>query len=230
MRRALIFPSLSLLLIAATPKAFGGWAVISVHDVPEYLVAGRPTTIAFTIRQHGQEPMNDLEPTVLVRQKGSRARDPREVAARRAGAAGRYEAVLGPVDTGRVEITIDANWHVAEMALLPVPVVAAGAAPAALPAAEYGRQLFVAKGCVSCHAKRDDRQMVARGSPAIGPDLTGRGFAPEWLATKLADPAGNRVRFNEYVVMPNLELNQREIAALVGYLNSRPADGVAAAR
>jgi mono/diheme cytochrome c family protein len=223
MRRALIFPSLSLLLIAALPTPFGGWAVITVHDVPEYLDAGRPTTIAFTVRQHGQEPMDGLSPTVTVRQRSDRrVRGAREVAARPAGARGRYEAVLGPADTGSVELTIDANWHTARIALMPIPVVAAGARPRPLPAADFGRQLFVAKGCVSCHAKRDDRVMLARGAPAIGPDLTGRGFAADWLAAKLADPARNRVRFNEYVAMPDLGLNQREIGALVAYLNRHP--------
>jgi mono/diheme cytochrome c family protein len=231
MRRALIFPSLSLLLIAATPTLFGGWAVITVHDLPEYLVAGRPTTLAFTIRQHGVEPMDGLSPTVTIRQKTDRrVRGVREVAARPAGASGRYEAVLGPADTGRIELTIDANWHTARIALLPIPVLAQGATAAPLPAADFGRQLFIAKGCVSCHSKRDDRVMVARNESSVGPDLTGRGFAADWLAAKLADPAKSRVRFNEHVLMPDLGLSEREIGALVAYVNRQPADPVATTR
>jgi hypothetical protein len=82
----------------------------------------------------------------------------------------------------------------------------------------------VAKGCVSCHAKRDDRQNVGRTDVAIGPDLTGRAFDAEWLATKLADPARNRVRTNEFVEMPALDLDEPEITALVQYLNRRTSD------
>jgi hypothetical protein len=38
------------------------------------------------------------------------------------------------------------------------------------------------------------------------------------------------VRTNDFVVMPDLELEDREIAALVSYLNSRPGDAVAASK
>jgi hypothetical protein len=52
-----------------------------------------------------------------------------------------------------------------------------------------------------------------------GPDLTGRGFASEWLATKLAEPERNRVRADAWVVMPDLDVTDAEIAAPVAYLN-----------
>jgi mono/diheme cytochrome c family protein len=106
-------------------------------------------------------------------------------------------------------------------------VVPAGTAVAALPPADRGRQLFVAKGCMSCHAKRDDRTLPGRNDANVGPDLTGRTYPADWLAAKLADPARNRVRANEYVLMPNLGLSEREIASLTGYLNQRMTDGVA---
>ena len=228
MRRALAIPAIGLCLIAATPTPFGGWAVITVEQLPEYLEAGRPVSLAFTVRQHGQTPMDDLEPTVTLRQKGERRlRGPRGVTAVRGRGPGRYEATLTPGDTGDVLITIDANWHSASTALLPIRVVPAGRVPEALASEERGRRLFVAKGCVSCHAKRDDRTLAGRDDANIGPDLTGRAFPADWLAAKLADPARNRVRSNEYAVMPNLGLAEPEIAALSRYINQRPAGGVA---
>jgi mono/diheme cytochrome c family protein len=227
MRRALSIPAIGLCLIAATPTPFGGWAVITVEQLPEYLEAGRPASLAFTVRQHGQTLMDDLEPTVTLRQKGERRLwGPRGVKAVRRG-PGRYEATFTPADTGDVLITIDANWHTATTALLPIPVVAAGRIPEALASEDRGRQLFVAKGCVSCHTKRDDRTMLGRNDANTGPDLTGRTFPAEWLAAKLADPERNRVRSNEFTVMPNLGLTEREIASLIGYLNQRMTDGVA---
>jgi mono/diheme cytochrome c family protein len=231
MPRPLIVPAMILLLAAATPTPFGGWAVITIHDLPEYLVAGRPMHLAFTVRQHGQEPMNDLSPTATVRQKGDRRLwGHRTVKAARAGGPGRYEVTLTPQDTGDVSIAIDANWHSAKTTLMPIRVVAAGVVPEPLAPSARGRDLYVAKGCVSCHTKRDDRQMLDGNDVAIGPDLTARGLPDEWLAAKLADPARNRVRTNDFVVMPDLELEDREIAALVSYLNSRPGDAVAASK
>ena len=55
MRRAIGTLGLGLLLVAATPGEFGGWTVITVSDLPEYLEVGRPTSLTFTIRQHGQQ-------------------------------------------------------------------------------------------------------------------------------------------------------------------------------
>jgi hypothetical protein len=37
--------------------------------------------------------------------------------------------------------------------------------------------------------KSDDPQLGERQVVAVGPDLTGRQYAAEWLGQKLADPA-----------------------------------------
>src|SRR6266511_5061020 len=44
--------------------AFGGWASISVDDMPDYAVARQPLTLTFVVRQHGFTPLNGLEPRV----------------------------------------------------------------------------------------------------------------------------------------------------------------------
>lgn len=228
MRRALGMLSIGTLLIAATPTAFGGWTVITVQELPEYLVAGQPTTLQFMVRQHGRTLMDDRDPTVTMETVGKEKGMLRavftgrnRVDARRVTGSAVYQASVVAGDTGAVVITIDADWYGSHVKLLPLQVVAAGQAPAALSAPQIGRHLFVAKGCVTCHVKRDDPEVLERGQLSVGPELTGRAFAADWLAQKLADPAKNRVRFSEYAEMPNLGLATGEIAALVSYINER---------
>ena len=48
------------------PVFAGGWAVITLDEIPVDIVAGEPITIGFTVLQHGQTPMNDLAPTITA--------------------------------------------------------------------------------------------------------------------------------------------------------------------
>jgi len=219
MRRPIGILAIGVLLVAATPAAFGGWAVITLERLPAYLEVGTPTTLVFMVRQHGQTPLADLAPTVSLQPRGARlAFGASSVKAVAAGAPGRYSATIIAPDTGEVRITIDANWHAARIALLPIRVALPGRAPAALMEPDRGRELFVAKGCVTCHAKGDDREMLGRHELEIGPPLTGRQFPAEWLAGKLADPARYRPAPDAWG-MPDLGLNAQEIAALASYVN-----------
>src|SRR5947207_3750035 len=42
--------------------AMGGWAVVTVRDLPEYFVAGQQSTIQFQVRQHERTLLSDLRP------------------------------------------------------------------------------------------------------------------------------------------------------------------------
>ncbi len=222
MRHTLGMFALGLLLVPATPTAFGGWTVITVHDLPEYLEVGTSTNIEFTIRQHGRTLMDDRSPTVTVKRAGSGwlSRGQRFKASRAQG-SGRYVALVTPEDTGTVEITIDADWYGSDLTLMPMPVVGKDRLPAPLAAQGRGRQLFVASGCVTCHAKTDDALLGDRKVIAVGPALTGRQFPLEWLTQKIADPARFRVGTGQDAVMPTLGLSERDIAAVAGYINQR---------
>jgi cytochrome c2 len=90
-----------------------------------------------------------------------------------------------------------------------------------VPGAEEGRDVFVTRGCNSCHG-------VGAGT-VIGPDLKGVGTRrdPDWLRRWLADPAGTIRAYPELqswpatygnIVMPNQNLSTQEIEALVRYL------------
>lgn len=192
--------SWKLLLAMPVAALMGGWATISVEDLPDYMVAGQPTTLTFTVRQHGVEPMGRLTPTIDARAGSLGA-----TATARAVGNGRYEASLTLAEAGDWTITINSGYHNARVRLLPIEVVqSAGRTPVTLTAVERGERLFVAKGCQTCHVDID-----------VGPKLAGRTFEAEYLARWLANPRAVRANAE----MPNLNLKPAEIAALTAFLN-----------
>ena len=60
----------------------GGWAVVSVEQMPEYLVVGRAQEITFNVRQHGVERLAGLKPNDRSHEGLSPCRRPRVGAAR----------------------------------------------------------------------------------------------------------------------------------------------------
>jgi cytochrome c2 len=94
------------------------------------------------------------------------------------------------------------------------PIVVAQAPTASSQAdVAYGKALFSAKGCVTCH-----HHAAFPGSGLGGefPDLTTYRWDADYLRTWLKDPAA--VKPNTY--MPNLGLNQAEIEALIAFLSA----------
>jgi mono/diheme cytochrome c family protein len=205
---------LLVLLAPAFTYAAGGWAIITVDDLPEYLVAGQPTEISFTVRQHGLGLLSGLAPSVEAKSGGKKA----AVNAVAGTGSGRYTVQLTVPQPGEWTITIRSGFGPIHSTLLPLQAIARGAAPPAPAiAADRGARLFVAKGCVGCHLHgMIDRPQIA----AIGPELTGRKYPAEFLAKRLADPASVQGPGSQ---MPNLGLRQDEIQALVAFINSDPA-------
>jgi hypothetical protein len=78
--------------------------------------------------------------------------------------------------------------------------------------------LFVAKGCVTCHVNNRIDNKYVEFSTNIGPNLSQYAASPEFLRMWLKDPAA--VRPNTQ--MPNLELGEAEIEALVAFLSDNP--------
>lgn len=199
-----------LLLLPAITAFAGGWAAISVRDLPDHAVAGQPVTLTFSVLQHGVHPVGGLNARVEATSAGRAA----TAKATPGSKEGEYTATLTLPQPGEWTITIHSGFGNSRVKLVPLTVIAPGTRPATLAAGEQGRRLFVAKGCITCHVHAD-----AEGtqSLSVGPDLTGRRFAAEYLAQFLANPAmkpsasGNR--------MPNLNLKVPEIAALVAFIN-----------
>lgn len=207
-------------LVMGASTHSGGWAVTTVHELPTHLVASQPQTITFTVRQHGESLVRGRDAWVTVRMAGRLSRSQR-VDAVPTRNPGEYTATVTPDAAGRATLQLHGDSRFEDVSLRPLAVVAPGAPAPAIAAYERGRDLFVAKGCVTCHWKGDDPEMTERRSVRVGPDLGRRRFEADWLTLKISDPAVNRVRFGEYALMPKLELTSEEVGALVSYLNQR---------
>ena len=81
----------------------------------------------------------------------------------------------------------------------------------------YGRQLFLAKGCITCHtnsraATSSDYWTIDAGAP----NLSNFSASAEVLRLRLKDP----ILVKSDTKMPNLNLSQAEIEALIAFINS----------
>ena len=58
---------IAVLFAAAVPLTaayLGGWATVTVENLPDSIVAGQPTNLTFSVRQHGEDLLGGLKPTV----------------------------------------------------------------------------------------------------------------------------------------------------------------------
>ena len=215
MRKLMGWGTLGATLVLATIAAtrFGGWAVVSVDNLPEYFVAGKPLVLTFWVRQHGTRPLGDLKPTVVAR-SGLRTV---HATAWQTPTEGSYRVSITVPKAADWEITIDPEFGPSKAKLLPLKAIDATHTVAALSAADRGRQLFAAKGCVSCHVHRavDIQTPMQAGAP----DLSDRRFAADYLTKFLADPSIKPPSTNAGS-MPNPVLRAPEIASLVAFINS----------
>lgn len=196
--------------------AMGGWAVVTVKDLPEYFVAGQRYTIEFQVRQHGRHLLGDLEPELIVSASAPRfgglvggANEQRIRAAAR-GAVGTYAATFTAPAAGRVYLRIKSGFGASDLRLYPAPVVAASPPPPAMAQADRGRVLFVAKGCNACHTNSDLTERPDNQQIKAGPELGGRRLAREFVIQKVKNPSSEN--------MPNLELSDAEVAAIAAFL------------
>jgi mono/diheme cytochrome c family protein len=191
----------------------GGWAVVTVDTVSDYFIVGKPLTLTFTVRQHGDNLLSGLKPSIEAKSDSRRVEGktwelPQE---------GTYRANITVPEAGDWKITINSGFGRSKGTLLPWRAVDATTKnPPALIPAERGRQLFAAKGCVTCHVHRSVD--IAGEVKDVGPDLSDRRFPAEYLAAYLADPSIKPpVRGKG---MPNMALREPEIASLVAFINS----------
>lgn len=206
--------ALGLLVLASTVAAvrFGGWAVVTVKDAPDYFVVDKPVSFDFVVRQHGITPLDGLTPSISAR-KGVRWVNGKVVPT---PAAGTYRATLAVPSTGDWAITIESGFGPSKGRLLAKRAIAAKEAPPAITPVERGRQLFASAGCVTCHVHSsvDLKQQW----DLKGPDLTGKRFAADYLAKFLADPSIKPPSQN-VGKMPNLQLRKSDIASLIAFIN-----------
>ena len=206
--------------LIAGAVTMGGWAVVTVTDLPEYFVAGRPYTIEFKIRQHGRNLLSDLEPELIVSTSGPRlggmlggANEQRIPA--KARSAGTYAATFTAPATGPLYLTIKSSFGASNLRLYPAPVIAGGAAAPTMSPADHGRALFVAKGCNACHTNADLVDRPDNQQINVGPELGGHRLARDYVVRKMKAPASEK--------MPDLGLSDTEIGAIAAFLTREGA-------
>lgn len=96
----------------------------------------------------------------------------------------------------------------------------AGESPASL--ADTGKALFVSKGCVTCHTNTRLERKYTEMHIDIGPDLTRFNANPDYLRMWLADPGAVK----KDTGMPDLDLDEAEIEALIAFINAQPTSQV----
>jgi mono/diheme cytochrome c family protein len=131
--RAAVAVAVLSMLFAGVVQA-GGWAVITLDDLPRHIVAQQPFTIGFTVRQHGRTFRDDLAPIVRFDRAGSR--DSFTVTAQREGGSGHYVASVTFPSDGQWNWRVDIERF--GMLTQPLPALAVMAVaspdPAGVPA------------------------------------------------------------------------------------------------
>jgi len=291
--RSSIGLALLLSLIFTIPVFAGGWAVITLDELPSNIVAGEPLRIGFTVLQHGRTPMTNLEPTITAKLSFD---EKLVVYAEPEGKPGHYVTTLTFPKEGEWEWSIQAFTMDRPMPVL--AVVAPGAASVSQPVktepatatisparitrmlalgigllglvvafrrrsrlamaltafcllvgfalfvagagtasgleaqskssealsaspsaqVESGRQLFIAKGCVTCHINtKIPQSMTGSITLNMGTNLSNFSASPEALRLRLKDPSSVK----SDTQMPNLNLSDAEIEALIAFINSQ---------
>ena len=109
------------LLFLAPLAALGGWATITVEDLPEHLVSEQPATLTFTVRQHGVHLLDDLKPTLEATTAGGAVV---RSAAAPAGESGRYVAIFTLPSPGDWTIKIESGFGTSRSTLEPITAIA----------------------------------------------------------------------------------------------------------
>lgn len=224
MSRRLILCVVAVLALsmAATIHA-GGWAIVTLTEFPEQLVAGKTVAVTFSVRQHGMTLTNGLKP--IVRAKGPGKSD-LKIAALPSWRDGEYRFDLKLTEPGEWKITINSGFlsymmgrpmgddpapsPAAGYVTLLLTVVSEGAAPVVNTERQKGERLFSAKGCIGCH------------TTGIASEVTAKRLTPDYVQRVLADPAGTLKRPKDlYPQMPDLKLKPSEIVALTAFLTDK---------
>ena len=208
-RRPLYAISLSVLTVPMLAFYRGGWAVVSIEELPSHAVVGVPVQLNYAVRQHGVTLIDELNGEIT-------GTGPARLTTKAKGAGnGRYTSEMTFNSPGTWKVEVDAGFGPSK-AVVPIRVVAKGAPAPFVSLGERGAEVFAAKGCASCH---EHAKVPAAGySAKIGPDLSEPKYASDYLARFLADPS-IKTNWTNTNRMPNLGLRASEINALIAFLN-----------
>ncbi len=129
--------ALLLALTIAVPVFAGGWAVITLDELPTNVTAGEPFKVGFTVLQHGITPMTDLDPTILA---VSPVGEKFVVLAKPEGRPGHYAATLTFSTEGDWNWTIQAFTMEQKMPVLSVAALSVASVNAPVVDAELVKE------------------------------------------------------------------------------------------
>ncbi|MGQ0766052.1 MAG: c-type cytochrome [Gemmatimonadota bacterium] len=218
MRRTARMASVMAVGLISAGSTLGGWATITVEELPDYFVAGQATALTFTVRQHGVSPMDDLRPVVEAVAADGKV-SARAVLKGR-GARGTYTAPLTLPAKGEWTVTIRSGFGESRLVLAPIMAYGTVAEARALPAVERGRRLFIAKSCASCHEHAGARA-ADKAMGVDAPALTGRTWPADYLARQMTDPARVAAENRKENRMPRVELGSADVDAISLFINQR---------
>lgn len=152
-----------LVLAVALPAMAGGWAVITLEELPSGAVAGESLSIRFAVRQHGRTLLEGLEASVYARNTSS-GETIASAASPVIGQPGYYEAEVTFPSVGRWEWSIRAFTMDQPMPDLNVsagtfPSLLAPPSPAAIAAGAVG--LLLGGGATIIARRRRARWVAA---------------------------------------------------------------------
>ena len=221
---ALRFPAGYVALLSLATVAYaGGGDLVTVKDSPDFALAGKTLELTFTVWVPSLEPFTGLHPVVRATDAKGRAIT---AIAKASVATGEYTAALIFPEPGEWVVAFDTEYESAAT-LPPLKVIAPGTpAPNPFSLTTRGFRLFTSKGCNGCHLHPE-----VNGGRPYGPDLTGKRFATEYLRRFLADPSitpvpeevcsKDRSFCGSPYAMPNLNLKDSEIEALVAFITMK---------
>ena len=210
--RARFCCGLAALTMSAVAHA-GGWSVATLESWPGYALAGEPVELEFTLRGHGRVPVAGFAVDAVTIHAATgetlvfRARDLGD---------GRYAVTLELPGPGNWSWRLS-GYGEHRMPDLPVLADAQSAATLEREPRDVGAELFLAKGCVTCHTGNIGRIEVTKsgGAMPLLSEPSQYSANPGFLRLWLAGPRAVTSR----ATMPDLNLDEDEIEALIAYLS-----------
>lgn len=121
MTASLLSLVMSTLLVgppSSTPVPWGGWATVTVEELPTQICAGQPLRLVFVVKQHGKTLLDGLKPTVEVNSGGAVTK----VAATPGKSKGQYVAEVTFPTPGKWNVTIHSGFGESKLTMKPVTV------------------------------------------------------------------------------------------------------------
>lgn len=204
-----------LLTLAVVALEAGGWVVITVTDLPDHVIVGKSVTLTYAVRQHGMHLLGSLSGRIEARAGTHVVR----TAAVPASEPGYYSATLTLPDAGDWTVDIHSGFSgPLNDSRITLQAIDRGRPAPAVSDAERGQRLFVAKGCITCHV----HAAVEGRSVSAAAALTAKRYEPEHLQRILAHPPQAESFDPGRWQMPDLNLDEREIASLMAFINAGP--------